>query len=288
MTGGEFDTLGDLAFIVTFLKSLSSVVKLPVISQKIGQSFVSGFSALHGELNRLKTGVYLGNFAIPIDNLLYPGMAVGALTTLDSYILEKTGSKLGFLYEDLVDDCVSSIHKQHEQQRENIQPELMVPMTLEASESHVQQRRQREKTCPQHSSVYEITPHDVSVDIAKKVTIHTLNGDRVQARQNQAFQLNTTTLHTFSSLFSRSSDVRTSIFWDAFTAAMRVLGFFMVPKAGFHYTFIPPAHMHVQRNITLHRPHRSRIEGISLLVYSHRLNQVYGWDASTFSVLGCH
>jgi hypothetical protein len=38
----------------------------------------------------IKTGVDLGDFAIPIDNLLDPGMTRGALAKLDQH-LEKTG-----------------------------------------------------------------------------------------------------------------------------------------------------------------------------------------------------
>jgi hypothetical protein len=85
--------------------------KLPPVTHKQHQAFPSGYLALENELRDVKSGIDLGDFAIPIDNLLEPGMAVGALTTLDNYILEKTGSKLGFLYQDLVEDCVSNILK---------------------------------------------------------------------------------------------------------------------------------------------------------------------------------
>jgi hypothetical protein len=111
MTEREYDSLGDLAIIVTFTQALSSLEKLPPVTHKQHQAFPSGYLALENELRDVKSGIDLGDFAIPIDNLLEPGMAVGALTTLDNYILEKTGSKLGFLYQDLVEDCVSNILK---------------------------------------------------------------------------------------------------------------------------------------------------------------------------------
>lgn len=106
--GEEFNSLGDLAIIVTFFQSLSSVEPLPAINHKKEPLSMSKFSALENEIKQLKTGVDLGDFCIPIDNLLEPGMASGALTALDEYLLERTGTKLGFLYEDLMEDCVST------------------------------------------------------------------------------------------------------------------------------------------------------------------------------------
>ena len=66
---------------------------------------------------------------------------------------------------------------------------------------------------------------------------------------------------------------------------MTDLGFSVVPKVGSIYTFIPLKDVAVQRDLTLHRPHQSFIEGPRLLVYSRRLKRVYGWDDSTFIML---
>ena len=87
----EFDALGDLAVIVAFIQSLSSVVPLPSINHRQGQLFISKFSALGSELEQLKTVIDLGDFCIPIANLRKPEMAVGALTTLNKFLLENTG-----------------------------------------------------------------------------------------------------------------------------------------------------------------------------------------------------
>lgn len=278
MTEREFDSLGDLAVIVTLIQSLSLLAQLPAINHKKGQSFVSGYSALENELRQLKAGVDLGDFAIPIDNLLEPGMAVGALTTLDKYLLEKTGTKLGFLYQDLVDNCVSNIYKQYEQQKtkaSEAKAEYIVPTAPEAPESSIQQRRQKEKTRPAHSSMYEITPQAAANTSSKEQP----------AQPQQTLKVKASTFSVFSSLLSRSSVARGSVSWDAFAAAMTDLGFSVVPKVGSIYTFVPPETLAVQRDLTLHRPHQSRIEGPRLLVYSRRLKRVYGWDDSTFIIL---
>jgi hypothetical protein len=252
------------------------VAQLPAISHKKGQSFVSGYSTLENELRQLKTGVDLGDFAIPIDNLLEPGMAAGALTILDEYFLEKTGTKLGFLYQDLVDDCVFNIHEQYEQQKAKTgkaKAKYILPTAPEAPESRLQQRRQKEKTRPAQLCIYEITPPLDTADASD---------EQLPAQHQQTFEVKASSFAVFSSLLSRSSVARGSVKWDAFVAAMTDLGFSVVPKNGSIYTFVPLDKMAVQRNLTLHRTHQSCIEGSRLLFYSRRLKRVYGWDDSTF------
>jgi hypothetical protein len=281
MTEQEFYALGELAIIVTFLQSLSSVAQLPTVSNKKGQMFVSGYLALENELRPVKDGADLSDFAIPIDNLLEPNMATGALTALDEYISEKTGTKLGILYQDLVDKCVCDIHEQYEQHKAKVKedtakPEYVVPTAPEARhtpESWIQQHRQKEKTRPAHSSIYEITP---------QVTPAAPIAEEEPAQPRQTFNVKPSTFAVFATLLSRSSAPRGSVTWDAFAAAMVDLGFSVIPKMGSIYTFVPPDKVAVQRGITLHRPHQSSIEWPRLLVYSRRLQRVYGWDDTTF------
>jgi len=271
----EFDSLGDLAIIVTFIQSLSSVVPLPAINRKREQLLVSKFSALENELEEIKSGIDLSNFCIPIANLLEPGMATGALTALDEYVLEKTGTKLGSLYEDLVDDCASNIFQQYEQQKANSRQakvEYTVPTAPEVPESRIQQHKQKKKTRPRHSSIYDITPQAATA----------ITSEEQLTPLRQTFEVKASTFAVFSSLLSRSSTARGSISWDAFALAMTDLGFSVNPKVGSIYTFDPPEKMAVQRSLTLHRPHQSHIDGWRLLVYSRRLKRVYGWDELTF------
>jgi hypothetical protein len=275
MTEPEYESLGDVAVIATFLQSLSTVAKLPTANNKAIQSFGFKMLALENELRQLKTGVDLGNFAIPIDNLLEPGMATGALKTLDAYVMEKTGSKLGSLYQDLVEDCVSNIRSRHEQNLTKLNQttaEYVTPFTPDDPVSVVQQRRQKEKTRPAHSSVYDMMQTDISESPSEQQS----------TESKDLFQVKASTFAVFSSLLSRSSAARGSISWDAFTAAMSDIGFSVVPKVGSIYTFNAPSTLAVQRDLTLHRPHQSHIEGHILLIYSRRLSRVYGWDESTF------
>jgi hypothetical protein len=279
MTEQEFYSLGDLAVIVTFIQSFISMAPLPSVSNKKGLAFVSGFSALENELGQIKDGVDLGDFAIPIDNLLEPNMATGALSTLDAYIVDKTGTKLGFLYQDLIEKCAYDIHEQHTQQKAKPQDaksdaEYITP-TAPESESPVPQRRHKEKTRPAHSSIYDIIPQ--SSDSGS----NQLPPDESTSAK-QTFTVKHSTHAVFATLFSKSSTARGAITWDAFAAAMVDLGFSIVPRMGSIYRFTPPETMAVQRGITLHRPHQAYIEGPRLLFYSRRLTRVYEWSEGTF------
>lgn len=270
----EFNALGDLALIVTFIQALSSVVPLPALSNKKGQYFNTAFRAIEEELSQLKTGLDLTDFVIPIDNLLEPGMADGALIALDRYVLEKTGTKLGFLYQDLVDDCVSKLQEQLEQQKARLKEAKTEYAALTAPvdpEMRVQQRRQKEKTRPAPSSTYEITP---------QATTHV---EKQAAHSQQTFKVKSSTFAALSTLLSKSSTARGSITWDTFTAAMTDLKFSVIPKFGSVYTFIPSENTFGQRDVTIHRPHKSRIEGVKLLQISKRLKRVLGWDETTFT-----
>jgi hypothetical protein len=94
----------------------------------------------------IKTGVDICDFAI---------------TKLYQHLLEKTGSKIGFIYQDLVDDSVANLYGLIEGQKakaENAKAEYQAPTGSEAPKSLIQQHRQKEKTRPAHSSVYEIIP----------------------------------------------------------------------------------------------------------------------------------
>ncbi|KAJ4365368.1 hypothetical protein N0V95_000515, partial [Ascochyta clinopodiicola] len=74
----------------------------------------------------LRPGIDLGDFAIPIDNLLQPDMATGALARLDEYFLDKTGTRMGLLYQDLVNDSTTKIRGLLEQRKAESGQELYV------------------------------------------------------------------------------------------------------------------------------------------------------------------
>ncbi|KAF6811521.1 hypothetical protein CSOJ01_05654 [Colletotrichum sojae] len=126
LTEREAKSLGDLAVIVAFIQDLSPAVSMPSLSRKKGQLFVSRAQELEAEFNRLKKDLDVGDFVVPIDNLLEPGMAEGALKTLDAFVFERSGTKLGFLSEP----------------RERL----------------VEQRKAKEKKRSSQSSAYEIAP----------------------------------------------------------------------------------------------------------------------------------
>ncbi|CAI6293615.1 unnamed protein product [Periconia digitata] len=275
MTEWEHQALGDLAIIVILIQSISSVVQLPTASNKKGQLFISNYSALDTEFRELKNGgLDLTDYAVPIDNLLEPGMAISALSALDKYFQEKTGAKLGAPYQDLVNECVPKVHESFAQRKMDANvasTAYIVPSAPESSTPRIQQPKQKEKTRPDGPSIYDVTPQSPTV-------VKTL----IKQTPQQTFKVKASTLATFSTLLSRTSAARGSVPWAAFTTAMADVGFAIHPKIGSIFTFVPPEEMSVQRPLTLHRPHHADIEGPLLLVYSRRLMRVYGWSEATF------
>ncbi|TVY18075.1 hypothetical protein LARI1_G003499 [Lachnellula arida] len=275
MEESEFEYFGDLAVIVGFVQSLSSSLALPPMSLKKGQLYVSRSKELAMELDPLKSQLDLADFAIPIDNLTEPGMAAGALNALDQFIVNKTGTKMGFLYQDLIEKCVTDIQEYYQRQKtaaaQNTQPELpLATPSAETPEVRVEQRRQKHKTRPPHSSAYDIIPNPTTAESEKVEPL-------------QIFKVEQDTAKTFSTLFSKSQS-RGSITWMAFETAMADLKFSVIPKFGSVFMFCPPPDLAIQKSLTLHRPHKSQIEGHLLLIFASRLKRVYGWGEQSFEV----
>ncbi|TGJ87658.1 hypothetical protein E0Z10_g1154 [Xylaria hypoxylon] len=281
---GEIDALGDLAVIVAFIQSLSSTLSMPAFNRKKGQRFVTGAAELENELNQVKPEIDLSDFVVPIDNLLEPGVAEAALKAFDTCIIEKTGTKIGFLYLDLIDDCTAKLHEQlavlareeatKKADKETKSEYIPFPPELpKASEDRVQERRQKEKTRPAHSSVYEISSADLEAVAATQAP----------PPPPEPFKVKSSTAEVFSTLFSKAES-RGSVPWTNFEAALAELGFSVMPTFGSVFTFFPPDNMATQKPLTLHRPHKSRIEGYRLLVFARRLNRQYGWGEGTFEI----
>ena len=111
----EADSLSDLAVVTSFMQSLSPVISLPTLSRKKNQMFVTRSQELDAEMNELKSDIDLRDFVVPIDNLLEPGVATKTLHLLDQFIIDNAGTKMGFLYQDLVEECFVEIKRQYEE-----------------------------------------------------------------------------------------------------------------------------------------------------------------------------
>lgn len=264
----EASALSDLAAVVVFIQDLSQAIALPPFTRKKRQLFNTKLQELEVELSQLKSQVDLQDFVAPIDHLLEPNMADNALKTLDQFIVDKTGAKLGFLYQDLHDYCLMDIQRQHQDEPS---PEVVADVmewlstTDERPAKVVEHRRKKQKTRPTQRSNY---------DISERETIP-------QKPSSQTFTVTSSTFNTFSTLFKKSES-RGSVNWTSFEGAMTELGFSVLPKFGSVYTFDPPQSMQIQRSVTIHRPHKARIEGYRILIIARRLERVYGWSEKTF------
>ena len=243
--GGEADALCDLAVIVVLIHGLSSATSMPALSRKKGQIFISRSEQLEAELNQHKTEIDLRDYAVPIDNLLEPGMANAALGKLDQFSIETFGSKVGFLYQDLEEDCLAHLDQQYrhlETIRQQAGNSQWTPLPLPAPqpvEKRVEQRRIKEKTRPSQPTTYGIEPRQ-NMSAAVEPTVPT-----------QTFKVSVSTAEVFSTFFSKSQS-RGSVSWVAFEAAMAELGFSIVPKYGLVYTFLTPDIVTVKKSLTVH------------------------------------
>lgn len=267
----EIETLGDLIVITAFIQDLSPVISMPALSRKKGQMFVSRSQELEVELNKLRGDIDLREFAVPIDNLLEPGMMNGALAKLDQFVHSKTGSKMGFLYQDLMEDCLADLENQYRAAKAKLQQTEYIPLPTAAPQSvteRVEQRKVKEKTRPSQSTMFEIIqpPEEPKAE---------------PVESKQVFKVSQPASQVFYTLFNKS-EARGSINWGAFEGAMVELGFSVVPKYGSVYTFSPPDSMNEKKSFTVHRPHKSRIEGYRIPIFARRLKRTYGWSESTF------
>ncbi|KAI1207470.1 uncharacterized protein F4807DRAFT_469291 [Annulohypoxylon truncatum] len=261
----EADSLCDLAIITGFTQSLSASFPMPSFSRNKGRMFVSRMEELETELTQIKTQIDLTDFVAPIDNLLEPGVAETALKTLDRFILEKMGTGMGFFKQQ--------VKNKDAQKSESEFIPLPSGGPAQPQEVRVQERRQKEKTRPAHSSIYDIIPSARAS--ADKEELESLKPMHMTVRSG--------VVETFSTLFSRS-EARGSIPWTAFETAMSDLGFSVIPEYGSVYTFAPSNKLSLDRSIKVHRPHQSRIEGHKLFFIARLLSRTYGWTKDTFQV----
>ncbi|KAM0425643.1 hypothetical protein ACHAPT_009175 [Fusarium lateritium] len=278
LTDREADSLFDLAVITGFIQDLTSSVSLPVASRKKGQAFLTKCQELEVELAPLKAQIDLRDYAAPIDNLLEPGMADNALNAMEDFIIEKAGTKLGYLYQDLIQDCVSDLQNQYSQARAQKKQDAkveQVPVVAaqEPQEERVEHRRQKEKTRPSQPSAYELTTRASSSPAEVQEP----------ALMTQTLKTSASTTEVFMKLFQKSQ-ARSSVSWASFEAAMAELGFSVFPKYGSVYTFQPPESLETRKPVTLHRPHNGQVEGYRLLILARRLKRTYGWGEKTFQV----
>lgn len=273
----EVDALYDLAVIIEFIKDFSSTISMPPFSRKKGQMFVSRLHDLEAELDQLKSKIDLSDYAVPIDHLLEPGISQKALETLDRFVVGTAGTNIGFLYQDLVEECFANLQNQYQQvtdvinQRGKSESPLLAIPAPQSPEKQLEERKQKNKTRPPHSAAYEIVPRPDTPIQEESLPL------------SQTYKVRPSTAEVFSNLFQKSQS-RGSVSWEAFQAAMAEIGFSALPKYGSLYTFFPPNNMEVKRPVTLHRPHKSQIEGYKALSFARRLKRLYGWNEQTFQI----
>ncbi|KAF5618616.1 asparaginase 3 [Fusarium sp. NRRL 52700] len=270
----ESQILHDVAAIVSFVQDLSAVYSFPSASKKKGNLLVAGLHNVSNELNQIKKEVDLRDYAAPIDNLLEPGMSAKALEALDAFVMEKTGAKMGSLYQDELEKAFRNVELQYQEAKDKANQDskadfVPIDTTPMDAKEKIEARRQKEKTRPEHSSVYAITPTRDSFE------------DKEPAKATQPLKVSSSTAEVFATLFDKTQS-RGSLSWSSFEAAMSELGFSVLPRFGSVYTFRPSEDMDIKRPVSIHRPHQSQMEGYLILILARRLNRAYGWSGDSF------
>ena len=276
LTEAEMDAFDDLAIIVSFMHMTSTAISMAPVSPKSGLLFAARVATLDADLSMLKPRADFRDHLVPIDNLLEPQVSDNALAALDDFITRETGSKLGSLYENVVQDSLKDLEKMCAEAKARLEDSgrktTYIPLPAEAlpsGDAKVTQRKTKERAHPTPPSVYAITgtteaPQTV---VSEPVQQHHVKG---------------TTASLFTTLFSRSQ-ARGSIAWTDFESAMADLEFSVTPKAGSRIAFNPPSSIE-GGPATIHRPHGSEIEGSKLFNIARTLQKVYGWTADSFVV----
>ena len=278
----EFESLSKLAVVVEFVNDLSITMRLPPMSNKKGQKFLTGARVLEDKLTEIKTKIDLRNFAAPIDSLLNPEMAAKALQALNQAVIAETGGKMEELYQNLIQECCAAlqpsakpVHPEESPAVDTTWPQEPSLQKSERIDVTPDEPKTKLKTRADSKSIRnEPSPIDLSASTALAPA---------QSAPAYPLPVSRSTLAVFTSLFwPTSPKSRGSITWASFEQAMVELKFSVLPKYGSVYKFEPTDHQIARKAVTVHRPHKSRIEGHQVPILARKLNGIFGWDQGTF------
>lgn len=266
LSEAELGALAELSSIVGYIRDMSLTILLPPMSRIKCCLFVSWSQELEKEINELKKDLDLGDCAVPSSKLSEPGMAEAALDALDKFVVDKAGTRLGFLYGDLIDDCFSFLQRQYEEDRTKT-PNQRLALPIPARkprETLVEQRRAQFR-----GAARATTSPDYEIASRRPKDSAAATGDTAGM---EAFQASPATAEVFGSLFRQTGPVS----WKAFKDAMVELEFSVVSKDGLVFTFVPPVGIdRGRRPFAVSRPHKDQIAGPASLILAQRLRRTY-------------
>lgn len=255
--------------------------------------FNSRYKAVNKKLDTVRKSNQLdvSRYAFPVVKLKEQDMITSALGELDQHVANKAGKAVRLLYQDIVQDCLSGLEKrfmdekaQQETSSASGQPPAAsaAPGTsslgvTEGTQEH--KKKKKKKTRPSPASDVHPPLAANEPEPAAVVPVPQLLNPAPPAQNVSA-----ATADIFLRLFDRSK-IRGPIRWSGFQSAMVEIGFSIRPAMGSMYTFTPPEHMSDLQPVTLHRPHRARIEGHVIFRFSLRLRRLYGWNEGSFEAL---
>ena len=222
LVGTDGAALEDFVIVIALIGDINQTLSLPPISRRKGHMFVDRSEQLTAELLKLRSEFDIRDLLAPITGMLKPEVAKNTLQALDQFVADKVGGKMGFLYEDLVQECIGALDCQYQQERarmgkrdevQNTEWILFPVATDETTKKRIEQRRQKQKTRPAYSSPYDINPATPRAEEPLPESIPL-----------PVFKVSSSTAMVFSTLFDKTQS-RGAVHWVDFESALVELGF---------------------------------------------------------------
>ncbi|KAB5535289.1 hypothetical protein GE09DRAFT_1250423 [Coniochaeta sp. 2T2.1] len=277
----EFEALLSLASITGVIKDLSSIIDLPVGSESHPKGFRSRLQKAEAQLNEIGEKVDLRKYIWPISNLTDPTVAKAALQGLEDAAQPIMGRTIREVYSDLVSETLANLEARYEKINGLAKKDTASDQQWASSSSQAtspssrvpqSQRRSKEKTRPSSAPTLTAPPERAADAEAAAETPPSVP---------DVFQVSRSTWEVFNNILNRS-EAHGPVNWDDFKSAMAELGFAIHPRFGSVYRFIPPQSMNTTRPLTVHDPHKSKIEGRKKSHLRRRLQKVYEWEIENF------
>ena len=279
----ELDAFSDFAAAVYFIQALQSALALPPLKKK-DQVYGPKYKLLWEEVDVLKDELDLSNLLVPEKKLLQPGMAAVVLQRVETHIINRTGTRISLLYEDLMCDCVEEVEERCARvndlqgQQSSASEGNVGSKTLgqPSREELIRERRERDIIREKNGnaamlSPLAIIPSPVPADDSLQ---EPSEGELVTVKHWSSCD----TLQTLLSTDEPSGGLA----WSDFVAAIEDLGFSLETVAGSLWKISPPEGLAHEYPITLHRPHGPIIEESRRLFIAARLRHLFRWTERSF------
>jgi hypothetical protein len=141
--------LNDFMVAIALIDDINRALALPPISHRKGHMFLDRSEQLTAELLGLRSELDIRDLVAPLAGMLKPEVVKNTLEALDQFVVDKVGGKMGFLYEDLDQECIGALDCQYQQEkarmgkRDDVQYTEWIPFPVATEETIKKRIEQR-------------------------------------------------------------------------------------------------------------------------------------------------